>query len=153
MIYLVLADPTEARTRKTVKMNKIVRKIVPVAGLMFYYVRYLKPSMVSAAQSLNGRSLLLHLFARSTILVPMVVATGFLLFHDRLNTEHAAEMFDSDVQATFSNEDEENNVNGTDVVYYVNDQYWANDDGPALRESIETAVRDFQEAHGPWTFE
>ncbi|XP_050421743.1 uncharacterized protein LOC126834100 isoform X2 [Adelges cooleyi] len=65
----------------------VKRKILPIICLMSAYVRWVKPRLFSASASKGGKSLLLHLCARSRFLIPMIVFTAFWIFDAQMQIE------------------------------------------------------------------
>lgn len=54
---------------------------------MSAYVHWIKPRLLSASASKGGKSLLLHLCARSRFLIPMIVLTAFWVFDAQMQFE------------------------------------------------------------------
>lgn len=54
---------------------------------MSAYVHWIKPRLLSASASRGGKSLLLHLCARSRFLIPMIVLTAFWVFDAQMQFE------------------------------------------------------------------
>lgn len=54
---------------------------------MSAYVHWIKPRLLTASASKGGKSLLLHLCARSRFLIPMIVLTAFWIFDAQMQFE------------------------------------------------------------------
>lgn len=65
----------------------VKKKIVPILCLMSAYIHWIKPRLLSSSASKGGKSLLLHLCARSRFLIPMIVFTAFWIFDAQMQIE------------------------------------------------------------------
>lgn len=152
----------------------VKRKILPVIGLMSAYVHWIKPRLLSASASKGGKSLLLHLCARSRFLIPMIVFTAFWIFDAQMQIEATVSLtLSRNVRITIGHEgvqpdaigvdddndgdeDDDDDVPDDDVTYTVesfSDGSLPSDDSLFELEDVENALREFVETQGSgWRF-
>lgn len=138
----------------------VKKKIIPVICLMSAYVHWIKPRLLSASASKSGKSLLLHLCARSKFLIPMIVFTAFWIFDAQMQIEASISLtlsrnmrialgpddvipgLDADVE--FDGDDETDDETYT-IDSYSDVQSSVSDTGEFVLEEVESALQEYIE--------
>lgn len=145
--------------RQFLQMN-VKRKILPVICLMSAYVHWIKPRLLSASASKGGKSLLLHLCARSRFLIPMIVFTAFWIFDVQMNIEASVSLTlnrnvrislgPDDVQPGIDVDTESDDNDETDDETYTyniddsdSDNYSSVSDASRFAFEVENALQEF----------
>ncbi|XP_050539239.1 uncharacterized protein LOC126904312 isoform X2 [Daktulosphaira vitifoliae] len=132
------------------------KKILPVICLMSAYIHWIKPRLLSTSASKSGKSLLLHLCARSRFLIPMIVFTAFWIFDAQMQIEATVSLtLSRNVRITLGPDvaqaelDDDNNDpgNDSDETYSVDsfsDDYSSTSDLSMLAlDDLESALQEF----------
>lgn len=141
---------------------------------MSAYVHWIKPRLLSASAPKGGKSLLLHLCARSRFLIPMIVFTAFWIFDAQMQIEATVSLtLSRNVRITIGHEgaqpdaigadddnddDDDDDDEPDDDVTYTVDSYSdgslpSEDDSLFELEDVENALREFVETQGSgWRF-